>query len=260
VRLNHHRGGRGEPLVLIHGIGSRWQMWEPVLGALEREREVIALDLPGFAGSPPPPPGTPAGVPSLTRLVSEFLASIGLQRAHFAGNSLGGWIALELAKQGRAESATALSPVGFQNAAEAWYQRASLWTSVRLARGLAPRADKLLISPRSRRLVLGQYMARPERIAPGDAAESLRALAQAPWFDETLPAIMADRFTGGELIDAPVTIAWGQRDRLLLPHQARRAARAIPRARQITLRGCGHVPTYDDPEQVAAVLLQGSAA
>jgi pimeloyl-ACP methyl ester carboxylesterase len=57
----------------------------------------------------------------------------------------------------------------------------------------------------------------------------------------------------------PVTIAWGERDRLLLPRQARRAQRLIPSARVLMLRGCGHVPTYDDPEQVASVLLEASA-
>ena len=67
-------------------------------------------------------------------------------------------------------------------------------------------------------------------------------------------------FAGGERIAVPVTIAWGAKDRLLLPRQARRAARAIPRARIVLLEGCGHVPTYDDPEQVARVLLEGSAA
>ena len=69
---------------------------------------------------------------------------------------------------------------------------------------------------------------------------------------------MSERFSGGEEIDVPVTIAWGEKDRLLLPRQAARAAEAIPTARIVTLYGCGHVPTYDDPEQVASVLLDGS--
>ena len=83
-------------------------------------------------------------------------------------------------------------------------------------------------------------------------------MAGAPWFDEMLDAILSDHFTGGEQIGVPVTIAWGEKDRLLLPRQAPRAARAIPSARAVTLRGCGHAPTYDDPRQVARVLLDGS--
>jgi pimeloyl-ACP methyl ester carboxylesterase len=61
MQLNHHRAGVGEPLVLIHGIGHRWQGWLPVIERITPYRDVIALDLPGFAGSSMPPPGTPAG-------------------------------------------------------------------------------------------------------------------------------------------------------------------------------------------------------
>ena len=144
MRLNHHRGGSGEHLVLIHGIGSQWQVWEPVLSRVEAERDVIALDLPGFGASPPPPPDTPAGVPSLTSLVAEFLqGKLGLERPHVAGNSLGGWIALELAKRGTVSSATALSPAGFQSRGEGRYGHASLWIANRSARVLAvPRRDR----------------------------------------------------------------------------------------------------------------------
>jgi pimeloyl-ACP methyl ester carboxylesterase len=261
VELNHHRGGGGEPLVLIHGIGSRWQVWEPVLGALEAEREVVALDLPGFGASPMPPAGTVPGLASLTGLVLSFLEEIGIERPHVAGNSLGGWIALELARQGRARSATALSPAGFHNELEARFQRGSLWAAVRAARLIAgsPGAQRRLLgAPRARRLALGQLAAHPERMSFDDAVASIAALAGAPWFDATLPAIVEGHFHGGEQIKVPVTIAWGEKDRLLLPRQARRAAQAIPSAALVTLWDCGHVPTYDDPPQVARVLLDGS--
>jgi pimeloyl-ACP methyl ester carboxylesterase len=260
MHLNYHRTGSGEPLVLIHGIGSRWQMWEPVLPRLQEGRDVIALDLPGFAGSPPPPSGTPAGIDSLTALVGEFLDDLGLSRPHVAGNSLGGWISFELAKRGRVRSATGLSPAGFHTRREAVYERIMLSTAVRGARLLAPRAERIASSPFARRVAFGGFVAHPERLTPTDAAESSRALAEAWWFDDTLRAARLDRFTGGERIDVPVTVAWGEKDRLLLPRQARRPARAIPGARILTLRGCGHVPTYDDPAQVADVLLEGSAS
>ncbi len=260
MRLNHHRSGTGAPLVLIHGIGSRWQIWEPILARVAAERDLVALDLPGFGRSPMPPPGTPPGVPSLATLVDEFLTDeLGLERPHVAGNSLGGWIALELARRGRASSATALSPAGFARGPDSAYARANLWLAVRAARALEKRADRLTRPVLGRRILFGTFVARPERIAPQDAAESLRALAQAPWFDDMLPAVVADRFRGGEEMRVPVTIAWGEKDRLLLPRQARRAARGLPSARMLTLTGCGHVPTYDDPEQIATVLLVGSS-
>jgi len=245
--------------LLIHGIGSRRQVWAPVLDRLTPRREVITLDLPGFGDAPTQPPGgMPAGVGSLTRIVSGLVDELGLERPHVAGNSLGGWISLELAKRGRARSVTVLSPAGFYNRREAAFARASLRLTVRIARLLAPRADRLLMSPLARILAFSQFVARPSRLSPAEAAASLRALAGAPWFDETLPAVLLEHFRDGEQISVPVTIAWGEKDRLLLPRQARDAARLIPRARIVILRGCGHVPMYDDPDQVAKVLLEGS--
>jgi pimeloyl-ACP methyl ester carboxylesterase len=142
MELNYHRAGAGEPLVLIHGIGSRWQMWEPVLSRVAAECDVVALDLPGFGASPMPPPGTAPGIESLTSLVAEFLGSLGLDKPHVAGNSLGGWISLELAKRGRVRSATGLSPAGFLTDREAAFARGTLWMMVRGARALAPLADR----------------------------------------------------------------------------------------------------------------------
>jgi pimeloyl-ACP methyl ester carboxylesterase len=260
VALNHHRQGSGPPLVLIHGIGSRWQVWEPVLERVAAERDVVAIDLPGFGASPMPPPGTRAGMESLTRLVIEFFGELGLERPHVAGNSLGGWISLDLARQGAVRSATALSPAGFHNRVEGAFQRASLWLAARGAHLLAPRSTRLAGSPAWRKVLFGQMAARPENIPQADVGPTLQALASAPWFDETLTALVDQRFTGGEQIAVPVTIAWGERDRLLLPRQAPRAARRVPRARMVTEWGCGHVPTYDDPDQIARILLEGSAA
>jgi pimeloyl-ACP methyl ester carboxylesterase len=260
MHLNHHRTGTGEPLVLIHGIGHHWQGWQPIIDRLAGERELVAIDLPGFGRSPMPPPGTPAGAEPLTELVSGFLAEIGLARPHVAGNSLGGWIALSLARRGLVRSAAALSPGGFQTPLEGRFSRASLALSRRTSRMIAGRAERLLRRPRLRKIAFGQVVEHPERIPDEEVGASVRALAFAPWFSPTLKAITTGpQFTGGEQITVPTTIAWGEHDRLLLPRQARRAARQIPSARMLTLEGCGHVPFYDDPDQVARVLLAASA-
>ncbi|MGA9857524.1 MAG: alpha/beta fold hydrolase [Solirubrobacteraceae bacterium] len=258
--LNHHRAGAGDPLLLVHGIGSRWQMWEPVLDRLAARHEVIAVDLPGFGASPMPPPGTPPGVDSLIGLLEGFLDGLGVRMPHVAGNSLGGLIALEMAARGLVRSATALSPAGFATPAETALTRTELWLSVRAARRIAGHADRIMAPVAGRRLGLNLFVADPSRLSAGEAAASVRALAGAPWFDATLPSLKPMAFGEGEQIAVPVTVAWGNRDRVLFPRQARRAARAIPRARVLMLHGCGHVPTYDDPEQVARVLLETSAA
>jgi pimeloyl-ACP methyl ester carboxylesterase len=244
--------------VLIHGIGSRWQMWGPVLGPLTAEHDVIALDLPGFGGSSMPPAGTRPGLDSLVSLVVGFLSDLGIERPHAAGNSLGGLIVLEMARRGLVRSATPVSPAGFASPAENAVARSSLWVVARLARRLAPRADALMRIRLARALAIGNFVARPTAMSPEEAAASLRALAQAPWFDATLPTIKPMQFQGGNQISAPVTVAWGDKDRVLFPRQAVRAAREIPAARVVGLPGCGHVPTYDDPPLVARVLLDGA--
>ena len=256
--LNYHRQGAGEPLLLVHGIGSRWQVWLPVLERLAAEHDVIAVDLPGFGASLPSPPGTPPGIPSLADALESFLDDLGIDTAHIGGNSLGGWLALELAKRGRARSATAFSPAGFYNDRERAFARTSLWLSARVTRLLASHAELVLASAIGRTALLGQLVGRPWEVPVQTAVEDLRAFAAAPSFDATLAAISRERFRDGEAIDVPVAIAWGQRDFLLIPRQGPRAVRAIPGAQLVTLRGCGHVPTYDDPRLVAEVLLAGS--
>jgi pimeloyl-ACP methyl ester carboxylesterase len=260
VTLNHFRRGAGPPLVLIHGIGSQWPAWKPVLDRLAAQREVIALDLPGFGASAPLPSGVTPTIEALADSVMELLEALEVSRPHAAGNSMGGWIALELARRGVTASATALSPAGFWNRREAAYSRASLRLTVRVARVLDPQADRLTASAAVRTLLFGQVVARPWRIPGPDAADALRALARSRAFDATLSAITATHFRGGQGIAVPVTVAWGQRDGLLIPRQAHRAARAIPLARVLTLAGCGHVPMSDDPDRVVRVLLEGSAA
>jgi len=112
MRLNFHRQGSGEPLVLLHGIGGEWQVWEPLLERLSQERDVIAVDIPGFGASSPLANGVTPTPQALAAAVGHFSDDLAIPTAHLAGNSLGGWIALELAKVGRGRSVTALSPAG----------------------------------------------------------------------------------------------------------------------------------------------------
>src|SRR3954453_19356825 len=118
MALDHHRGGFGAPLVLIHGIGHTWRGWKPMLPLLEERFDVLAVDMPGFGRSEPFPPTVDSPPEALADAVEDEMARAGFDRAHIAGNSLGGWVALELARRGRAETVTALSPAGLQHARE----------------------------------------------------------------------------------------------------------------------------------------------
>lgn len=98
-------------MLLVHGIGHRWQMWTPLLDSLSRDY-VVAVDLPGFGlSSRLPEPGEPTLVAAVD-ILESCMDELGWDRAHLVGNSLGGWLALELAKWGRATSVCALAPAG----------------------------------------------------------------------------------------------------------------------------------------------------
>ncbi|RKR88683.1 pimeloyl-ACP methyl ester carboxylesterase [Micromonospora pisi] len=245
--------------MLIHGIGSDWRMWQPVLPRLAPTRDTIALDLPGYGDSPRTGMGARSGIGALADVVEGFLDQFGLPTAHLAGNSMGGWVALELARRGRARTATLLSPAGFYNNPEGVFVRASLLFSARISRRLAPDAERVTASRLRRTVLFAQFMGRPWRLPAHHAAHMMRVFASAPGFDADLAAITEFRFAGPlALADVPVTIGWGSRDRLLLPWQGRRAVRALPGSRLVPLPGVGHVPTHDDPELVADLLLEGS--
>jgi pimeloyl-ACP methyl ester carboxylesterase len=254
VQLSHHRAGSGEPVVLIHGVGSQWQVWAPLLPALERERDVIALDLPGFGGSPSLPIGVVPDAPALASAVVDFLDGLGVERPVVGGNSLGGWIALELAKRGRARAVVGVSPAGFATRWESAAARAHLMSSWHGAR--ASRLTEWMIRrPRGRVLAFGGMMGNPKGMPAAAGLEASRNLAQSVGFTNTVATITRDRFRDADQVGVPVTLVWGTRDLVLFPWQARRALRELPRARHVPLRGAGHVPTWDDPDTIVRELL-----
>jgi pimeloyl-ACP methyl ester carboxylesterase len=254
VRLSHHRAGAGDPVVLIHGVGSQWQVWQPVLEPLARERDVIALDLPGFGGSPSLPIGVVPNAAALADAVAEFMDELGIERPLVGGNSLGGWIALELAKRGKARSVVALSPAGF---AEGWEQvagRFQLMSSWRGAR-MGGVVEWMVRRPGTRAIAYGSLMGRPKQLPPAAGVEASRNLASSVAFTNTVATITRDRFRDGDQVRVPVKLLWGTRDFVLFPWQAKRALRELPDARLIPLPGAGHVPTWDDPDTIVRELL-----
>ncbi|WP_116023082.1 alpha/beta fold hydrolase [Thermomonospora umbrina] len=252
------RRGDGPPLVLLHGIGHRRQGWEPVMDRLARERDVIAVDLPGFGASPPLPDGTPYTVDAVLAVMAELFDDLGVVRPHIAGNSLGGLLSLEAAERGLVSSATVLSPAGFYTALELRWAIGVLRASRLGARTPQPVITTLARSARLSRAMFGMIYGHPDRLGRHALAGDARALRGAVGFEPTYRAGRRVRFTG-TCADVPVTIGWGTRDRLLLPIQALRAQQRLPDARFVWLPDCGHVPMGDDPERVAALLLEGSS-
>jgi pimeloyl-ACP methyl ester carboxylesterase len=258
MNLNHVRRGTGEPLVLIHGIGHRWQAWLPVFDRLAAHHEVVAIDLPGFGGSPVPPRGTARDMATAVAMLAEFFASAGLGTPHVAGNSLGGGIALELAAAGLVRSATALAPVGFFTLPQR-LRAVAILSALRGGTFLpAPLIEHALRVDAIRAACFAPIVCRPRLLDPRQAAEDALALRRARGFAKVAWAGRRYRFVGAPSV--PVTIGWGTRDRILPPAQAQVARERLPRARHVALEACGHVPMSDDPDRVATLILHTTGA
>ncbi|WP_330292531.1 alpha/beta fold hydrolase [Streptomyces sp. NBC_00576] len=258
VTLSYARVGAGEPLLLLHGIGHHRQAWDPVIDILATERDVIAVDLPGFGASPALADSFAHDLATMTAVFGGLCDALKLDRPHVAGNSLGGLLALELGREKRVRSVTALSPAGFWSQAERRYAFGVLLAMRRAARSMPlPLVERLSRSAAGRAVLTSTIYARPGRRSPEAVVAETLALANAQRFTDTLRTGRDLRFTD-DVPGIPVTVAWGTRDVLLVRRQGIRAKRIIPKARLIRLPGCGHVPMNDDPALVARVILDGS--
>ena len=256
VWLNHVRAGQGEPLILLHSLGGSLVQWSPVLDQLAEEREVIAVDMPGFGGSDPLPDGIRPRAANLATAVLDFYDALGIEaKPAVAGISLGGWVAIECARQERASAVVALCPAGF------W--RRSPESSNRLVKARRRgRAARRLIRPimsteRGRRRALGRFIYKPERLSPGEAEAIAKAYVTAPAYDDASALMRAGRVQELKGIKAPITLAWAEHDTLVRNRPLPK--KLLPRrVEQVELPGCGHVPTWDDPELVARIVLAGA--
>ncbi|MET0386849.1 MAG: alpha/beta hydrolase [Polyangiales bacterium] len=249
------REGSGEPLVLLHGITGSRGMWRNVVPLLAAKHDVIVPTALGHRG------GTaasikPARIAHVVDDAERLLDRLGLAQVHLAGNSMGGWVALELARRGRAASVCALSPAGM------WESRAPATVRVLgslafLARLSRPVLPLLAHSALFRRIVLrdnavhGHRVTREELIALTDDVIGCTITSDLLRTPESLPALAAS---------CPITIAWAEKDRIFpLPSHAELARHRIPGAHYLELRGVGHVPMFDDPQLVADTILASTA-
>lgn len=249
LRLNHIRRGSGSPLLLLHALGGELGIWAPVVELLAAEHEVVAVDMPGFGRSPQLAGAEPSPA-NLARALASFWDGLGIEAdPAAAGISLGGWVAIEMARLGRARAATAIAPAGF------WPQplpdRRSRGRPV--ARAVSPLVPLMMRSNRLRGAALAAQVAHPERVPADQAARIIRSWAHAPGYPE------ANRLMRGSVVgdlsglETPLTIAWAEHDRLV----RNRPLQGLPESiRQVVLRGCGHLPTWDAPELVARTITE----
>jgi pimeloyl-ACP methyl ester carboxylesterase len=258
TELSYTRTGSGEPLLLLHGLGMSRTTWDPVLPALAARFDVLAVDLPGFGASPALPAGVEPHPAALAAAVAEFLDGLGIAHPHVAGNSLGGWIALELARLRPLASVTLLSPAGLWRGSTPRYQRITLRASRELSRHGGRPLRWLVGHPLGRVLVLGQSHGRPARMSAERARGVLDDMAAGDAFDAVFAATRHRHYVAGPVHDAAVTVAFGSRDHVLLRDS--RHLDELPEGTHVAaLPGCGHVPMSDDPAAVVAVIETAAA-
>jgi pimeloyl-ACP methyl ester carboxylesterase len=257
-----HRAGSGTPMVCVHGFTDSWRTWELVLGALEREHDVLAPTLPGHAGGPPLP--VELGEAPMADAVADAMDAAGWERAHLVGNSLGGHTVLQLAARGRALSVTALAPAGGWAAEDATPRETLEYfrTQQELVRAAAPHADAIMASEEGRRRATLMTTVRYEHLPAELLAHQLRAAAACSGAERLIDAGLSNGWPlEPERIDCPVRVVWGTEDKLLLwPSAAVRYRELLAGADWVVLDDVGHCPQLDVPLETAQLILGFAAA
>ena len=251
--------GSGPPVVFVHGLSGSWQNWLEQLPVLAEDHRVVALDLPGFGQSPMPP--EKISIPGYGRLVEGVLDVLGLDAVALVGNSMGGFIAAEVAIQfpARVERLVLVSAAGlsieFQRndhvlrVLRRVERRLTAWGG-----WLASRSDTLVRRRRTRRALLAIVAAHPELLPGPLSAEQLRG-SGTPGFVDALDAL-TDYPIRARLpeIACPTLIVWGEEDRLVPVRDAFEFERLIPKARKVIYRDTGHVAMLERPAAFNALL------
>ncbi len=255
--LNFIRRGSGKPLLLVHGLGGTWRSWNTILEPLAAQRDVIAIDLPGF-GATPPQPG-PATFLRLADAVERFLAEHEMTGIDVVGSSMGGRLVLELARRNVVGAGVALDPGGFWRGWEETAFEQSIGLSIKLIRALRPVLPLLTGNSITRTALFAQFSARPWALPPRIALDELRSFAASPTFDAVLHDLIdGPRQSGAPAgsLRAPLVIGWGRADRVCFPMQAKRAIAAFPDARLHWFEDSGHFPHWDSPAETVRLILQ----
>jgi pimeloyl-ACP methyl ester carboxylesterase len=236
-----------------------WRSWELVLPALERRHDVLAPTLAGHAGGPPIAPGEMSDA-VLADGVERAMDEAGVEVADIAGNSLGGYVALQLAIRGRARSVVAFAPAGGWAPGDESYRRTleAQAQMIELLRQTAPRADTFLATSEGRRRATSGLVENFEHIPAELIAHQMLGVAASPAAFELIEHALREGWTlDAERIGCPVRVVWGNEDRMLpWPAAAARYRHEwLPHADWVVLDGVGHCPQLDVPLEAAELIL-----
>ncbi len=263
IRGAFHRGGSGEPLLCVHGITDTWRSWELLTPLLEPHHDVLAITLLGHSGGRRPDPGQRVTLRDLVDEAERDMDAAGFETAHLVGNSLGGWIVLELAARGRARTVTALAPAGGWDHGNPWAYATLLdfVLSQQALRVLGDRAVRMAARPGLRKLALGRVVSNPARVPAPLAAALIRGAADCPALIPLLAESRSEGYPDIGAIEVPTRIVWGTRDKVLPPTRlSSRFRRMVPQADWVEIPGGGHLPQIDHPERTAELVLEVTGA
>lgn len=257
-----YRAGKGEPLVLLHGVTDTWRTWRPLFSELVPFFDVIAPTLHGHSEGPHLARGDdPRSFSDMADMAEETFNELGLETFHVVGNSLGGGLSLELARRGRARSVVGLSPAGGLdpgNRTEALrilHQFQRMQAMTRNTQRLLP---WVMRSPIRRRLALLDAMERGDHMLATDAIEMARRSLDCDVVLEDMFAVLRHGkpwMEGLDQIACPTLVLWGEKDRILpMDQHTNRLRKEIPGVQFRSLPGIGHVPMHDDPRLIGSMI------
>jgi pimeloyl-ACP methyl ester carboxylesterase len=248
--------GDPEPIVLLHGVAMSGFVWGVVVPMLSTRHRVYAPTAVGHLGGPVVQ-RRPATVSYQVDWAESYLNEQDIERAHLAGNSMGAFVAIELARRGRALSVSAFAPGGFWSTNDESMTKtiAGVRRAVAMTRLSRPIAPLLMGSAALRRFAMRNVAVHGDRLT---RTAGLRIIDETIGCTVTMDVLASGSEGEIALLDplpCPMTIAWSEKD-LLVPAETHQVARQrIPSAKFVVLKDCGHVPMIDDPKQVARVIL-----
>jgi pimeloyl-ACP methyl ester carboxylesterase len=262
IELGPERADSSKPLVFVHGLSGSWPNWLEQLPVFAREHRVIALDLPGFGHSPMPP--QKLSIAGYARTLDRLLDRLEIDAAAVVGNSMGGFIAAELAISfpQRVERLVVVSAAGIST----HRHRGSVYAMPALRRlerillasaaWTASKSDSVARRARLRDATLSVVARHPSRLPAPLAAEQLRG-AGTPGFLQGFEAVLDYEIRGrlGQ-IACPTLIVWGDSDRLISVRDADVFAELIPNSRKVVFADTGHVSMLERPDEFNALLAQ----
>ena len=250
--LSLTRTGSGEPLLLLHGMGSSRRDFTAVADLLAERFDVLNVDLPGV-GRSPVLERRPT-VAAITDAVERTLDAAGVGSVHVLGNSLGARVALELAVRGRARSVVAIAPSGLNVPRERAFQGTGMALARVVTRTTAPLVEPLSRSAPGRATLLAPLKARAWSTSPEEAIGAREGFADSRDFWRTLVwGLLLDVPRGLDRIDCPVTLVQGVAD-WVASGQTVRYLPLVPGSRFRPLLWAGHAPQSDRPRTIVRLV------